>query len=462
MSTQTPLRAAAFEQSIGVQVHLRYSDSKYWNTANVIADLKYLGITSVRDSVWNVGAGVNPAEQAHYAAVASAGIHFDMLVESSAISSSMALIDSLMKSNPGSIISVEGPNEVNNQPVTYNGVSGVAGAAAQTNALVAAVHADPLFKGVPVYNVTSLNPIATSADVSNFHAYPTGGAEPLAALASGFNSVQAAMAGKPVVLTESGYYTMTNGVGWGGVDYATQAKLTLNMIMDATKLGVSAVYIYQLLDDYADPKNTNQEDHFGLFDINNQPKPAAVAIHNLMAILSDTGTNASTFTTTMLNYSITGLPSTGSSVELAKSSGAHDIIVWAEPQIWNNTTHTEVAAPNTTVQVNLGATYTNVSIYDPLSGTTATSTLHNVSSVTLNVTDHPLIVEVGPTQTEPASTIPTVAVTVNSTTPVANTAAGAPTVEHSPVVAPTIISGIPLLGVHTIQYSPLAHGLLLH
>jgi hypothetical protein len=460
MTTQTAIRAATFDQSVGVQVHLRYSDSKYWNTANVIADLKYLGITQVRDTVWNVGNGANTAEQAHYAAVASAGIHFDMLVESSAINSSLALLDSLMKTNPGAITSIEGPNEVNNAPVTYNGQTGVAGAVAQTNALTAAVHADPIFKGVPVYNVTSYPDIGTNADVGNFHAYPIKGAQPFATLSTDLASQQAVMPGKPLVITEAGYYTMTNGVGWGGVDYATQAKLTLNMIMDATKLGVSKIYLYQLLDAYADPTNKTQEDHFGLFDINNQPKPAATAIHNLLSILSDPGTNAQTFTPTTLNYSISGLPTTGSSLEIAKSSGAHDIVVWAEPQIWNNTTHTEVAAPNSTVQVNLGATYADVSVYDPLTGTTAASTLHNVSSVTLNVTDHPLIIEVGPNLT-PAAVTPAVQTTVTPAAPtsVHVATAAAPSVTSAVTVVHPTVDFLTTLG---LPHGSLAHGLLLH
>jgi hypothetical protein len=399
--TQTILRAADFTQSLGVQVHLRYSDSKYWNTTNVINDLKYLGISNVRDTVWNVGGGANPAEESHYAALAAAGIHFDMLINGGDIASQLALVSSLAATHAGAVTAIEGPNEVDNTPVSYNGLNGVAGDTAFENALVAAVHGTSSLASVNTFNVSSANGISTNAGFSNFHAYPTQGAEPLSTLTSDLAASTKAMAGKPAVLTEAGYYTMTNGVGWGGVDYTTQAKLTLNMIMDATKLGVSQVYIYQLLDDYADPNNTTQEDHFGLFDVNNAPKPAATAIHDLTTILSDTAATAHSFTISTLAYTIAGLPSTGSSFEMEKSSGAHDIIVWNEPKIWNNTTHSEIAVAASNVTVNLGASYANVSVYDPLSGTTAIQTLHNVSSVTLGVTDHPLIIEVGSALSSP-------------------------------------------------------------
>ncbi|MEI9925787.1 MAG: hypothetical protein WDN50_22355 [Bradyrhizobium sp.] len=59
---------------------------------------------------------------------------------------------------------------------------------------------------------------------------------------------------------------------------------------------------------------------------------------------------------------------------LGKSNGAYDLVVWAEPKIWDDTTNTEVAAPTETVTVNLGGIHQTVSVYDPLSGTTAIAT----------------------------------------------------------------------------------------
>ena len=293
----------------------------------------------------------------------------------------------------GAVTAIEGPNEVDNSPVSYNGLNGVAGDTAFENALVAAARGTSSIANVSTFNVSSANGISTNAGFSNFHAYPTQGAQPLATLTADLAASTKAMPGKPAVLTEAGYYTMANGVGWGGVDYTTQAKLTLNMIMDATKLGVSQVYIYQLLDDYADPKNTNQEDHFGLFDVNNAPKPAATAIHNLTAILSDTAASAHSFTTSNLAYTITGLPgATGSSFEMEEVfRRPRHVCVWNEPKIWNNTTHSEIAAAASNVTVNLGASYANVSIYDPLSGTSAIQTLHNTSAASLWAHNRPPI-----------------------------------------------------------------------
>jgi hypothetical protein len=427
MSTQSALRAADFTQSIGVNVHMEYTDGGYAKVNNVIADLKYLGVTQVRDQT------LNPHNQGQsaYGAVAASGVQFDMIINgvsgSASLASQLALLDTLVKQHPGAISAIEGTNEVNNDPVSFNGTGGNAGAVALTNALVSAVGADPTLASVSLYNLTSWPDLASNAPIANYHSYPKLGAQPYGTLASNYSAQAATMAGKPMVLTEAGYFTLVNK---GGVDLSTQGKLTLNLLMDATKLGVKQIYLYQLLDAYADPTNSNPEKHYGLFDINNTPKPVAVDIHNLTTILSDSASNGHSFAATGINYSVTGLPSTGSSFQLEKSSGAHDIVVWNEPAIWNSKTATPIPVSGATVTVNLGATYQTVSVFDPLQGTTAISTAHNVSSIQLSLTDHPLIVEVS-SATGPTTPLPTPVVSLPVVTAGRPSTSSASTAAHS-------------------------------
>jgi hypothetical protein len=51
------------------------------------------------------------------------------------------------------------------------------------------------------------------------------------------------------------------------------------------------------------------------------------------------------------------------------------------------------------VTVNLGATYANVAVYDPMIGTGPIATYTNVSTLSLSVIDHPLVVQVGESTT---------------------------------------------------------------
>jgi hypothetical protein len=89
---------------------------------------------------------------------------------------------------------------------------------------------------------------------------------------------------------------------------------------------------------------------------------------------------------------------------MEKSNGAYDIVVWNEPQIWNESTGTEITAPTVNVNVQLGQTYSDVEVFDPLAAATPIETLSNVSSVQLGITDHPLIVEIEPAPTITAQT----------------------------------------------------------
>jgi hypothetical protein len=387
MVSSTPERAADFIGSLGVNISVKGVNGAH----AIIGDMAYLGLQNVRS------VAVNPqdtaARLAAFDTLAASGLKFDFFAER-AIAGTLASIDALIRAHPGSVTAIEGPNEVNNFPVTFGGLTGTAAALAYQRALYAAVESDPLLARVPVINFTD-NPYTPGpADASNAHPYPLNGAEPLAALTNAYNQRLSSTPGKPVYFTETGYATLPQPGQSEGVDSLTQAKLTLNLIMDAAKLGVASTYLYDLIDDAADPTNSHPVDHFGLFTTSGVAKPSALAIHDLTTILADSGASAKTFTPTLLHDTIAGLPANGASLVIEKSSGVYDIVVWAEPQIWNAATGRPIAAASQYVTINLGARYQQVQVFDPLVSANAISTASNTQSVTLNVADHPLIVQV--------------------------------------------------------------------
>src|SRR4051794_6222789 len=117
------------------------------------------------------------------------------------------------------------------------------------------------------------------------------------------------------------------------VNADVQARYSLDFVLDAYILGVKTAYLYELVDRVSDPGNTLMDDHFGLFNNDGSPKPAATALHNLTSILADPGGSARSGNGAA--YTIPDLPSNGHSLELAKANGVSDIVVWAEPIIWN-------------------------------------------------------------------------------------------------------------------------------
>lgn len=386
----TAIRASDFLNSIGVNVHVEYTDGKYADVSQVIRDLAYLGVTHVRDATLiptNQG-------QASYDALAKAGIKFGLFVQGRDIDASLSLLNKFALAHPGAIEAIEGPNEINNFPVTYGGLSGAAAGFAYQSALYRGVSADPVLSGTPVFSFTDNAYFSATANSSNVHPYPHEGAQPDPVLADTLSRQLRAAPGKPVVITETGYYSLPSRVGWGGVDLQTHAKLTINLLLDAARLGYKKTYIYQLLDAYPDPTNSDQEKHFGFFDIHNNAKPVAVALHNLSAILKDDGGTASTFAVGALPVQIAGLPTTGFSLVLQKSSGAFDVVVWNEPQVWNNAAHAPIATGSSTITVDFGGRFARVTVYDPLAGLSPVAAATAARQLQLAISDRPLVIEV--------------------------------------------------------------------
>ncbi len=408
--SQHTIQAAGFINSLGVGMHIPYTDGGYASLGNDAADLAYLGLNNVRDGVSD---GVNgSAPLSSFITLAQQGVKFTFVIAgggaltTASLQAELGLYDQINMAVLGSIVAVEGSNEINNAPITFNGVGGLQGALDLQRALYAAVHADTNLAGVAVdyftgYNAGSVavgpDPTATAglADYDTQHPYPNNGDAPAAWVtpSQSLGNESASTGYGPAVFTETGY--STNGGTTGGVNADVQAKYTLDLLLDDAANGISRTYLYQLMDAYK-PGSPQGDDGFGLFDPSNTPKAAATAIHNLVGTLADTAATASTFTPATLGYSVTGLPSTGNSLALEKADGTYDVAVWNEPKIWDEATGTETTAATQNVTVQLGGTYATVEVFDPLASATAVSVLHNVSSVQLGLTDHPLLVQIEP------------------------------------------------------------------
>ncbi|KQO86679.1 M10 family metallopeptidase C-terminal domain-containing protein [Methylobacterium sp. Leaf91] len=396
MRVETAVRSNKLIDTFGVATHINFTDGVYAPIAEVLEALDYLGIDHVRDRAPNPSYA--RVGQLHLAQAADAGVKFVFHALAKEDPATVVKnLHSFLAANPGAITAIEGPNEVNNYPVIYKGLTGTAAAQSYQKALYAAVNADPLLKDIPVLGFTDY-PVHTSAsDWNNTHPYPKKGDQPRATIAMNKNAQDAVDPGKPFAITEMGYHNALNADtkgGWEGVDLKTQAKLVLNAYMDAADLGSRATYLYQLLNSPTTGSGADQENQFGLFTATYAPKPAATAIHNLTAILHDSTPNAENFQTSSLNYTVTGLPVTnGHSYLTQKADGSFQIVVWAEPDIWDEVADKAISAQETRATVDFKQVFATVQVFDPLLGTKAIQTLHNISSVSLKVTDHPLIVQ---------------------------------------------------------------------
>ena len=200
------------------------------------------------------------------------------------------------------------------------------------------------------------------------------------------------MPGKATWITEFGYSNTPGDFSYG-VDSATQAKNTLNGLLDAFAAGVKQTFLYELVDENSNIPSNASFAALGLFNVDGSAKPVAVALHNLSTILQDVSVGNSKFQPGNVSFSTSGLPGTASQILLEKGNGTYDLVTWNEPTDWNSATQSEVAVSPTTITVTVPQRVLGAKVYDPLQGSSAIANLGDVSSAQLTLTDHPIVFE---------------------------------------------------------------------
>ncbi len=401
------MRAADFVDTLGVNTHI--GAEPYNDPALLSSMLTYLGIKNVRQS-----SPIDAAGLANMQKLGQLGAKIDLIVNGGGpvdLNGAMATIKQLAPY----LNVVENVNEAQIWPITYKGLGGVDAAVALQKDLYAAVKADPALKNAAVYMFTlggvdpgafpSIGDLSAYTDYANIHSYPPHGLRPIFVIHAAIDGGRTDAPSKPVVITETGYYTLPQNDGWGGVPESMQASYLLDLVLDEAAAGVSRTYLYDLIDDGADPAQNTREDHFGLFKNGGAPKPAATAFHNLTTLLADPSANSRSFAPSSFAFTATGVPYdyTGNTMLFQKGDGTNIVAVWNEQQLWNPDTQTATAVQHFPVTVNLPKSYATVTIVDPLVGTDPIQTLHDVSTVSLDLTDHPLLIVVPPPAAPPVT-----------------------------------------------------------
>jgi hypothetical protein len=416
------LRTAQFVAAEGVNTHIAYTDGGYADVAEIVRELKFLGIDRVRDAV-NVPGVNGSAPLKSYWEAARAGIKFDFLVgggsfgrnsgswTSPSLEDRLASIRWVARAEPGSVIAIEGPNEINNEPMVYEGIGGsgseqLRAALAMQHDLYRSVRSDSLLGALPIYYFTGYgagaipngpDPSLTPglSDFNNQHPYPRGGEPPAAWVAR--RQVLTNGSGGPAVYTETGY--TTNRANKHGVSPDVQAKYTLDLLLDTAKEGISATYLYELMDAYK-PGSRQGDAGYGLFDWQRNPKPVALALRNMNAILHDTAADARTFALAPLALSFRAESRSTQVLLLQRSGGVHVVALWDEQPQRDDPKNPGKTPASFAVELAWPQPL-DVAVYDPLAGGNAVRTEPAARSLHIAVADHPLLVVLSP----PSATI---------------------------------------------------------
>ena len=116
--TVKAVSVAAFDASIGVNVHLTDNAGPFGNLPMIENELKYLGVNQIRDNQpydWSLP---------FYQAIAATGVKLDLIIgynpgetmNTADLQADLALIDKIAMATPGSIIGVESLNGPSTSP----------------------------------------------------------------------------------------------------------------------------------------------------------------------------------------------------------------------------------------------------------------------------------------------------------------------------------------------------------
>lgn len=388
VSCLTPRPLHEFIDSFGMNTHMQQG-WQYADAAKTVGTLQALGITQVRDSFTGLGhAGLEYA--------ARKGIKFDFVIHAGwDLQKAIPGLESWEKEYPGSILSIEGPNEVNNWPVSYKGLTGIPAAQAFQSDLYNGIHSSEILKGIPVVALTSWPVFRNKSDVGNVHPYARGGGYTTPDLLS---SIKEEKTGnppeKPIWATEGGYTTHVGAGYFEGVSEDAQAKMILAFYLSAFTNGVAKTFVYQLADQYTDPND--QQAFFGVVDLKWRPKPAYIALKEMIATLrsiDETGPAAKSLDP--MAYMLKGLPVTARHLLLQAKNGDKVLAIWNEAEIWDRNAHRPLPPSSHDTSLQLKAKPSTVRIFDPFVGSAPITTETDVDAVKFTLGDHPLLIVIG-------------------------------------------------------------------
>jgi hypothetical protein len=409
--TQQAISTTSVIDSLGVNTHLG-TGGNYSNLSTIIADLNYLGLPNVRDS-----AGSASVLQTWQQVAQATGVKFDDYIGETSVAGMQSALAAIPQFAAAGILNaVEGGNEEDD---SYP--AGLGNSLGATAAVQSQLYAVAQSLGLPTINMSfgagwtaannwhgdydKVGNLSSVTTYANAHTYPAGA--PNVTIQQLNADAQLAANSSPVIMTEFGYDT-------NQYDMTTVAKYTLDAVFDGLKDGDVATYFYSLVDDSSGA--------FGLMNADGTPRPAGTALHNLTTLLADTG---GSFTAGSLAYGLSGTLTGDNTLLMQKSDGSDWLAVWDE----QNGAHS--------VTLNLANNASQISLYNPLTGTNVVQSASNTGTFTFTVNDTPLLVEISGANGTPATTPQAAAVT---TTPAATTPAVTTPAPATPAVttpAPT-------------------------
>lgn len=402
-----------FVNSVGVATHFTYWDLlPYGNNVNkTMQSIKDAGFRFIRDGLSvDTDAGSNNRYWGTLKTMTQQGVKLVLVTQPTYLGNNrwvtapyanQSNIDTAVnRIGAAGILAFEGPNEVDNNNGFWGGIPAYG---ANTKAYMAAMYGrvKTIAPSITVIGLTTtssygssfIGDISGSMDAGTLHPYP-GGVLPTSALSGTIrNSSVLNAANKPWWVTETGYYTSPNAtvsVYQPGISEAAQGKYTPRIYLDYFNAGISHTSVYEIADEHVDMNNA--EANYGLLHNDGSPKPGYTALKNLLGLLADPG---GSYSAGSLAMSLSGTTSTIRQSLFQKRDGRFYLVLWNDVQTYDTQAKRDRTNATVPVTLTLGAAHT-MNVYQPYTQTAAMSSASNATSLTVNVPDHPVVIEINP------------------------------------------------------------------
>ena len=213
---------------------------------------------------------------------------------------------------------------------------------------------------------------------------------------------------KPMVASETGYSTFTDGQ-----TEAVQAKYIPRLFCEYFRQGVVRTYLYEFLDAF--DNKSDRDSNFGLVRHDLTPKPSYGAVRNLIAVLSDKGAPASfapgALDLTLAVSPVMGYkePGSGQTVNydrtqyvhhllLQKAGGDFYLVLWHDISDEDGDAHPHrvITPPDMPTTVTLPATIKTATVYRINDSADGTAMPITNGQIALQVPDRVIVVKLSP------------------------------------------------------------------
>ncbi len=395
---ETARSADEFVDSIGVNTHLYYNSSVYYQEYDSLIKpkLQQLGVRHIRDGgTRNLNGYLDRLKE-----LATLGIRSTLICDPRDITPQAAV--NLVKEIGTNVVeAVQGPNE-SNLSGDGNWVNNLRNYQQQ---LYTAIKNDSVTRNVQVYGPSlsgggaynAIGDLSAYVDFGTTNNYYSGrnpgtngwGDDGYGSLDWNVRIAKRASVSRQIITTETGYHSVVNtNDGHSGIPEDVSGKYTPRLLLEQFNYGIPRTFIYELINVSPDPNSLYN--NFGLLRDDGSEKPAFVAVKNLIGLVKDPG---STFTPGSLDYVLGGNTADIRHTLLQKRDGRFYLILWKEVSSFNVNTKQRINVSSQKVSLTLNTAIAKATIYIPNDSPNWTSQQTNPKTFDIDVSDRPVVVE---------------------------------------------------------------------